>query len=272
MSQQTSRLRKWIQRCKRRVTPLYYEIVYGVCAPKHVTCMNYGYAPVTEANRPHFPEPSEGLQYELYWQTFSQLQQPLEEEQLLCEISCGRGGGLAFLRYFTASRLLGLERSSFARRHARRFGLDVRLATAPTLPLEDESVDVFFSIEAAHNYHSDAFVSELARCLKPGGRVLMADMNLGADANVRNSISQRYARHGMIVQRWRDIRPNVLESLRLDEERKQLFLHTIPTLFRPEAVAYMGMVGSHKHLEMQQDERAYFIMLAEKLLRKSGST
>lgn len=264
MDQQTSSLRKWIQRCKRRITPLYYEIVYGACAPGNVSCMNYGYAPVTEANRPHFPHEGEGLQYELYWQTFSQLPRPLRPDQLLCEVSCGRGGGLAFLRQYTAARITGLERSAFARRHARGLGLDVRPATAPLLPLKSASVDVFLSVEAAHNYHSDAFVAELSRCLKPGGLVLLADMNLGADAHVRDAIGRRYARQGLAVRRWRDIRPNVLEALRLDEERKQAFLRRIPAPFRPEAAAYMGLLGSHKHLEMERDERAYFIMLAEK--------
>lgn len=263
MSQPTSATRKWIQRIKRKITPAYYELVYGLCTPPHVSCMNYGYAPITEVNRPYFPEPEEGFQYELYWQAFHQMARCLKPDEVLCEISCGRGGGLAFLRRLTPAHILGLERSSFARHHARSLGLEVRPATAPYLPLPEASIDVFLSIEAAHNYHNDTFVAELRRCLKPGGVVLLADMNLGSDAQVRHAISRRYRNHGLIVRQWRDIRPNVLDALHQDETRKLQFLHSLPRPFRAEAKAYMGMVGSHKYHEMQRDERAYFMLLAQ---------
>lgn len=125
-------------------------------------------------------------------------------------------------------------------------------------------MDAFISIEAAHNYHTDAFIAEITRCLKPGGELLLADMNLGADAHVRQKLTALYARNGLELLEWRDIRPEVLAALHADHERKQAFMRFLFGPLRAEAEAYMGTVGSHKYHEMQNDQRAYFILRARK--------
>ena len=265
MSIQTSSTRKLVQRIKRRITPFYYEIVYGLITPRHVNTMNFGYAPITDELRLHYLSNDQGLQSELYWQAFKQLEVELSPDKVICEVSSGRGGGLAFLRNLSDSQVVGLERSPAARRYAaKHFQLDVRAATAPSLPLADASVDVFISIEAAHNYHKDAFVEEMRRCLKPGGVVLLADMNLGSDQHVRTKLESLYAKNGMTIDNWRDIRPNVLEALELDDDRKQAFLRYLVGPFKAEAQAYMATVDSHKYHEMKRDVRAYFIFRVRK--------
>ncbi len=265
MSSSTSSARKLVQRIKRRITPFYYEIVYLLATPSHVNTMNFGYAPITNELRPKYPSSDQGLQYELYWQAFKQLEAPLTSEQVICEVSSGRGGGLAFLRNFTDAKIIGLERSPAARRYARKyFQLDTRAATAPNLPLEDNSVDVFLSVEAAHNYHNDAFIADLQRCLKPGGVVLLTDMHSGSDSFVRNKLEALYAKNGLVIDHWRDIRPNVLDSLVLDNDRKLKFMRYMVGPIKAEAQAYMGTLGSHKDNEMKRDERAYFILSASK--------
>jgi len=265
MPTQTSAIRKQVQRLKRRITPLYYEIVYALVTPRRVNTMNFGYAPLTESLRPHYPSADQGLQYELYYQTFRQLDTPLTADQRLCEVSSGRGGGLALLRNLTDAQVIGLERSPAARRYAaQEFGLDTRAATAPTLPLETASVDLFISVEAAHNYHNDAFIAEIVRCLKPGGQLLLADMNLGSDRHVQQKLRALYARNGLRLEQWRDIRPEVLAALHADHQRKQAFMRFLFGPLRAEAEAYMGTVGSHKYHEMQHDQRAYFILQALK--------
>ena len=266
MSYETPSIRQKIQRLKGRITPLYYELVYAVFTPRHVSCMNYGYAPVSPNISQYYPYPEEALQYELYWQTFSQLDQPLSEEQILCEVSSGRGGGLYFINRMTNAKVIGLERSFFARTHSRRrFHLDVRHAAAPLLPLPDQSVDVFISVEAAHNYHTLKFVSELYRCLKPGGCIFLTDTYNGTDDQVRNILQRRYDKIGLIIESWRDIRANVIEAMHQDEARKEVFLRKLPFFLRDEGGrAFMGTVGSHKYLEMMHDKRAYFIMKARK--------
>ena len=149
---------------RQRIAPLYYEIVYWLLTPSNINTMNYGYAPVSEDLRRHHPDPSQGFQYELYWQTLKQLDISLASDQVHCEISCGRGGGLAFLRNLTEAEFIGLETSWAARRYAKKyFNIATQPATAPILPLKSASIDVFISIEAAHNYHNDTFVAEIKR-------------------------------------------------------------------------------------------------------------
>lgn len=267
MNKPTSSSRKTMQRIKRSISPLYYEIVYLLATPKKVNTMNYGYAPITEELRSKYPSSDQGLQYELYWQVFSQITSPLTSSQVVCEVSSGRGGGLAFLRNFTDANTIGLERSPSARRYAKKyFGLDTRAANAPSLPLDDSSVDVFLSVEAFHNYHNDALVAELQRCLKPGGIILVADMNLGPDEKVRNKLINLYKRNGLNIESWRDVRPNIIKSLIQDNDRKLQFMKYCIGPFKDEAKAYMGVVGSHKYNEMEVDERAYFIFCAKKPL------
>jgi len=249
----------------RKAVSLYYEIVYALAAPKHVNTMNYGFAPVTENLRQFHPSKDQALQYELYWQTFSQLDDSLNSSEILCEVGCGRGGGLAFLQKLTEATVVGLERSRSARRYAHKyFRLDVRSATAPILPLEDESIDVFLSVEAAHLYHNDRFVSELNRCLKVGGFVLLADCHLGSNQHVHDRLSSLYSANGFAIDEWRDIRPNVLQALGYDEPRKQALMAILPGFLREEAGLYMGMVNSPRFNEMKRDLRAYFIFRARK--------
>lgn len=266
MAYQTSSIRKAVQKIKRRIAPLYYELVYALFTPHNVNTMNYGYAPVTPQLRRNYPTPDQGLQYELYYQTYKQLEQPLDSSQVLCEISSGRGGGLAFLRTLTEAKIIGLERSHSARQYAiRRFSLDCRPATAPDLPLDDSSIDVFVSVEAAHNYHNDFFVAELARCLKQGGYLILSDMHLGSDQQVRNKLRELYEKHGLSINNWRDIRTHILGALHADNPRKKRFTRYLFGPLLAEAKAYMGMVGTHKYHEMQNDQRAYFTLIAEKL-------
>ena len=245
--------------------PLFYELVYGLVTPRNTYCMNLGYAPLTESLRASYLSENERFQYELYWQTFKQIGETLTPASIVCEVGCGRGGGLAFLSKLTPATLIGLERSAFARRVARKkFGLDVRPTTAPQLALADESVDVLLLVEAAHTYHNDALIAEMHRCLKPGGLVVLADFNLGSHDSVQRKLTRLYANRGLTIENWRDARPHILESMRLDEPRKLALLKYIPAMFKHEAKGFMGLVGSYKYTEMEADKRAYFIFKARK--------
>lgn len=261
------KIRNIAQAADAAIKPLFYEIVFGLVMPTRISCLNFGYAPFTEGLAPHYPDPDEALQYELYWQTFAQLERPLDDQDVLCEISCGRGGGLAFLRSITNARLIGLERSYSARRHARkRFGLDVRRAVAPAQPLPAQSVDVFLCVDSAHLFHTLEFVGELVRCLKPGGVVLLADRNRGAQDYVRKMIEKRHASAGLLPDKWRDIRSNVQQASYLDEARKRQLLRALPAVpwLQTKARNFMGVVGSPKQRDMESGAVSYFLMRSSK--------
>lgn len=254
------------QKIKRRLNPFYYDLIYSMLAPRHVNTMNYGYAPVTKELCNLHISPDQCFQYELYYQTFKQLTGPLKPNQTVCEISCGRGGGLAFISKLTDAKIIGLERSLYARRYARKhFGLDVEAVNAPKLPLENDSVDVFISVEAAHNYQNADFVAEIKRCLKSGGVFLLADTNKGTEKHTAKKFNLLYDKQGMEIENWRDIRCNVLQAMERDHKRKQNFIpcYMVGPL-KEEANYYLGAIGSHKYNELQSGKRAYFIMKARK--------
>ena len=243
-----------------RKTPLFYGAIYQFLTPQNIATMNYGFSPLSGpvASDPAYAQ--EPHQIEMYRQTFRQLTGPLSSEQLLCEISCGRGGGLNYLRAQTMAQVLGLEPSAAARRYARKqFSLDVRRAVAPHLPLADDSVDVFISVEAMHKYRNRAFAAELARCLKPGGYFLLADRGPpGAPNRVQRLLQKR----GFEVSAVRDVTANVLDSLREDEPRKLALLDQLPGLLQTEARRFTMTTDSKPFKRMQEGRFVYFILQA----------
>ena len=46
------------------------------------------------ARMPRIVVPGQALQLQLYWETFAQCDGALRPDQVVCEVSCGRGGGL----------------------------------------------------------------------------------------------------------------------------------------------------------------------------------
>ncbi len=65
----------------------------------------------------------------------------------------------------------------FAR--SRLGAIDVRAGTAEALPVETCSVDALWSVNATHHFADlDRFAAELARVLRPGGRVVLVEEDL----------------------------------------------------------------------------------------------
>src|SRR4029077_19372900 len=93
------------------------------------------------------------------------------------EISCGLGGGLAYLtRSLGIGVPVALARAGSGVRSARRrFQLPAVKGDALALPLADSSVDIVLNVEASHVYFGDAFLSEVARVLAPRGTLALVD-------------------------------------------------------------------------------------------------
>lgn len=80
-------------------------------------------------------------------------------------------------------------------------------STGSTLELPDASVDVFFSGESIeHVFNVDAFVDEVYRVLKPGGRFIVTTPN--ADAVLYHAHGERYCHNGehVSLMSYRELR------------------------------------------------------------------
>jgi ubiquinone/menaquinone biosynthesis C-methylase UbiE len=98
------------------------------------------------------------------------------------EVSCGHGGGAAYLvRALRPAGYTGLDSNAagiaFCRARHELPGLDFVRADAGELPFPGGSFDAVLNIESAHLYRSfPGFLREVARVLRPGGHFLYADL------------------------------------------------------------------------------------------------
>ena len=110
----------------------------------------------------------------------------LQPGEDVLDVSCGTGS-LALLareQVGSAGRVRGIDASEemigYARKKARRAGLDVEFEVAPAqkLPFEDASFDVVLNTLALHHLPRASryeALGEIRRVLKPGGRALIED-------------------------------------------------------------------------------------------------
>jgi SAM-dependent methyltransferase len=189
--------------------------------------MNYGYAPAAGSSF----DASEPERYclELYRHVVNG--GTLENRRVL-EVSCGRGGGAAFMSSTCLpAEYVGLDVSEQnLERATRQFadipGLRFQLGRAESLPFEDGSFDAVINIEASHLYdHPEKFFAEAHRVLRHGGVFFYADL-FWSNSDPERLLSQS----GLTVTHREDITANVLKALELDTERRE----QIVTLNFPE--------------------------------------
>jgi len=105
------------------------------------------------------------------------------------DIGCGAGTDLllAARRVGARGRAIGVDMTEAMRQRAQQGAVtcgldhvDVRDGDATRLPIEDRSVDVVISNGVLNLVpNKDRAVAEIARVLKPGGRVQIADIIIG---------------------------------------------------------------------------------------------
>jgi ubiquinone/menaquinone biosynthesis C-methylase UbiE len=115
------------------------------------------------------------------------------EGQVIVDVPCGAGVAFDGLRATQRVRYIALDLSprmlELARRNAARRGLaqiELVEGDAQSLPLEAESVDLFLSYWGLHCFPDPArAVGEMARSLRPGGRVLGSMITRGRSLRQR---------------------------------------------------------------------------------------
>lgn len=227
------------------------------------TTNNYGFAPA-EGQAP------ERFQIQLYTELLKLLEECADDGSVapVLEISCGRGGGLSHLARSLPPRVqvVGLDYSAHAiafcqRHHASVGNLAFVCGHALQLPFRDGTFSAVVSVEASHAYGDDAaFLREVTRVLRPGGRFLYADYRTRRKMPRLEQLAHRAGLEGEL----RDITTNVVDACRQDAERRREIIRAgLPwysrLLLSGRLEGYSGLPGSLNFERFRDGDRMYFL-------------
>lgn len=182
-------------------------------------CMNWGYDDGRELVGPEFGVERYPLQ--LY---HALVEHETLRDATLVDLSCGRGGGLAYLhRRFAPVRAIGIDFTpgniaACRRSFAGRPGLSFEAGDALAPPLPRGSADLALSVEASHCYGDlDAFLDAAIALLRPGGRLLWTDYTTREGlADIDAAIARRFE-----LVEARDLTTEVLAGMAADGPRRK---------------------------------------------------
>ena len=244
-----------------------WRTCYGLLAKRVATpewaFMNYGFAPAagTLGTTPTLglSDEPDRLCIQLYDHAIGHTD--LRNKDVL-EVGSGRGGGASYIsRYLEPRSVTGMDFSQEAvdlcNRH-RRAGpsLEFVCGDAQQMPFPDASFDAVINIESSHCYGSvDAFLAEVRRVLRPGGRFFFADLR-----SIRGAASLRhqFSGSGLTIEKEEDITKNVLAALRLDSARKLGLIDAfIPRMFHRPFRAFAGIEGTWNYAGFESGKLRY---------------
>jgi ubiquinone/menaquinone biosynthesis C-methylase UbiE len=238
-----------------------YDLLYSLRWGE-TTTNNYGFAPAETGDPERF-------QLQMYAELLKLLgTAPRAGVERVLEISCGRGGGLRHvaLRLPGARQVTGLDFSMHAigfcrARYTALANVGFVRGHALQLPFPDGAFDLVINVEASHAYGDDAaFLREVKRVLRPGGRLLYADHRTRRKVP---RLEQRLRAAGLAGS-LHDVTPNVVRACELDSERRRALIRSgLPRWCRPLGVArleqYAGIPGTAAYERLRNRDRMYFI-------------
>jgi SAM-dependent methyltransferase len=187
------------------------------------------------------------------------------------EVSCGHGGGAAYLaRTLHPQRYFALDLNSaairFCQQQHRLDGLVFQQGDAEHLPFGPENFDAVLNVEASHCYPNfPCFLSEVARVLRPGGHFLYADFRF---ADGVAGWEQALAASPFQVLRSRNISAEVRRGMDLNSARSlALVTRHLPKFLRSLGCDFAGTKGSRLYNALAQGDLIY----RSYLLRKPGA-
>lgn len=196
-------------------------------------------------------------------------------DKVVLEVSCGHGGGAAYLaRTFRPRRYTGLDLNSrgirFCRRRHAVAGLDFIEGDAEALPLADASCDTVINIEASHCYGSfPKFLAEVSRVLRPGGHFLYADFRF---ADGMPEWDEAIANSEFCIRQQRDISAAVLRGMNQNSARSQaLVARHLPRFLQKLGSDFAGVQGSRVYDALKNGELTYRSYCFEKLPLRPSS-
>jgi SAM-dependent methyltransferase len=170
---------------------------------------------------------------------------------MVLDLGCGAADvTVRFVQAFPGVTALGVDGSNamlaFGRNrvHAERLELRIRLENhyLPDPSLETQSFDALISNSLLHHFLDPvAFWRTAAKCVKPGGSILVVDLFRPADPGSAVRLVNQHAKDAPTVLR-RDFLASLHAAYTLDEVRQQLIAAGLPQL-RVEQVDELHFVG-----------------------------
>jgi len=119
-------------------------------------------------------------------------------------------------------------------------GLSFDIGNAESLPFPDNSFDVVINVESSHCYGSmDAFLGQVKRILRKDGYFLLADFRSKENIDV---LRETLYKSGLTLIKETDITLNIVEALKLDNERKTTLIKN--TIHKPLVQSFLEFAGT----------------------------
>lgn len=231
------------------------------------TFMNYGYDGGANARALSLAPADEAERYciQLYHRALAGIDVAGTD---VLEVSCGRGGGVSYLRRYLAPKTVtGLDVAhhaiAFCRRAHRLPGLRFIRGEAENLPALDASLDRVLNVEASFCYADfDRFLAEVRRVLRPGGYFHFADLRLADEVG---PLMAAFGRSGLTVLAADDIGAGVTRALARDAPRRaEAVRRQAPWLLRGAMRTFAGTEGSRIPALLERGEMRYLCCLLRK--------
>ena len=191
------------------------------------------------------------------------------DKQVL-EVSSGRGGGADWvMRTFGPRSVVGLDiakvSTEFCRRHFADPGLSFETGDAQAMPFADGSFDIVFNVESSLNYPDfDAYLREVDRVLRPGGRFLIADYR--REKRLKRFETALRAIGYQVVQ-IEDISAQIIRGLELSESRKVAVIEKYAPRLLRNTIQRFARISNEDDSEYElfsSGKKGYLIAILEK--------
>jgi ubiquinone/menaquinone biosynthesis C-methylase UbiE len=227
--------------------------------------MNFGYADTDQIIRLDAHDESNRYSVQLYHHLASNVDIINKD---ICEIGCGRGGGLEYItRFFSPDSAIGidLDKSAvvFCNRYYSVKGLSFLQGDAQEIKLDNSSCDVVINVESSHRYPDmNLFLKEVYRILRPEGYLLFADFRYDFEISI---LQKQLLSSGMTILKEEFITRQVVNALKLDDERKRMLVKKITPIFLHKvALNFAGAIGSETYNRFVSGEYVYFNYILKK--------
>lgn len=225
-----------------------------------MTMLNCGYC---EPGKARASGDGEAESFELY----RRLLDPVTARGVdFLEVGSCRGGGTAFVhRELGARRTVGLDFAwaavNWCRRKYNDVGLEFHVGDAAKPPFPNESFDMVFAVEVTHCLpDKSGFLDEMARVLKPGGCLQLADFFYCRpdSSHAIGTFETAVAASSFELAATDDWTSAAIASIEVDTERRERFFRkSIPHFLWSIALDFASTTRSSTYYALRGERAVY---------------